>query len=51
MLEKRIWREYLSKTGFIGRRSYLFGASHAPSLIIAPKSGRQATALCYASSE
>jgi hypothetical protein len=34
MPEKRIWREYLSKTGFIGRRSDLFGASHAPSPMI-----------------
>src|SRR5260370_38877945 len=51
MLEKRIWREYLSKTGFIGRRSDLFGANHAPGLMIAPKCARQATALCYASSE
>src|SRR5713101_6987318 len=51
MLEKRIWREDLSKTGFIGRRSDLFGANHALSLMIAPKSARQATPLCYASSE
>src|ERR1700746_1365461 len=55
MPRKRIWREYLSKTGLISRTSDLFEASHAPRPMIAPKktapkSAGRTTALCYASS-
>src|SRR5205814_7986531 len=53
ILENKIWREYLSKAGFIGRTSNLFRAMDDRFLsrsMIAPKSARQATGLCYASS-